>query len=231
MRILGVDLSDWLGRIANRSQDLIPSIADENGSLPYQLTDSFLSPAESSYYKILSSYLGTKAAICPKVRLQDLLVVNDKQRNSSYARTIQQEHVDFLICDAESMKPVLAIKLVDATQWRPEHRERDRFINAVFKEVDFPLLRVPVKPKYTQHEVADQLKATFSRQNVHKKVSEPPNVALDIQQRLDGKTGPPVCPKCEVPMVLRVATKGEHKGRKFYACVNFPQCRELRLVA
>lgn len=231
MRILGVDISEQLARIVNRSQDLIPSMADENGPLPYRLTSSFLSPAESSYYESLSSYLATKAAICLKVRLQDLLVVPDQQRNSAYVRKIQQEHVDFLVCDAETMKPVLAIKLVDATQWRPEHRERDRFINAAFEAADFPLLRVPVKPRYTQQEIADQLKASFSKSSGNKPESGPQNIALDIQQRLDGKTGAPICPKCEVPMVLRIATKGKQKGRKFYACVNFPQCRELRPVA
>lgn len=37
---------------------------------------------------------------------------------------------------------------------------------------------------------------------------------------------PPLCPKCGIPMVLRVASKGAHRGEPFYGCPNYPRCRE-----
>lgn len=37
----------------------------------------------------------------------------------------------------------------------------------------------------------------------------------------------PLCPKCGVPMVLRTASRGEHRGEAFYGCPNYPQCREI----
>jgi restriction system protein len=40
----------------------------------------------------------------------------------------------------------------------------------------------------------------------------------------------PRCPKCGVPMVVRVACKGSHQGERFYGCPNYPQCRELITV-
>ena len=38
----------------------------------------------------------------------------------------------------------------------------------------------------------------------------------------------PMCPRCGVPMVLRTARKGGHKGADFYGCPNYPRCRETR---
>lgn len=37
----------------------------------------------------------------------------------------------------------------------------------------------------------------------------------------------PVCPRCGVKMVRRVATQGAHKGEPFYGCANYPKCRGL----
>jgi len=38
---------------------------------------------------------------------------------------------------------------------------------------------------------------------------------------------PPRCPRCGVPMVLRMARRGDQKGRLFYGCPNYPLCREI----
>lgn len=37
---------------------------------------------------------------------------------------------------------------------------------------------------------------------------------------------PPICPRCGIPMVLRVASRGAHIGESFYGCSNYPRCDE-----
>ncbi len=37
----------------------------------------------------------------------------------------------------------------------------------------------------------------------------------------------PFCPKCDVPMVERVARKGQNAGKSFFGCPNYPKCREV----
>lgn len=37
----------------------------------------------------------------------------------------------------------------------------------------------------------------------------------------------PVCLKCNSPMILRTATKGERIGKKFWGCSNYPKCRNI----
>ncbi|RMA82634.1 restriction endonuclease [Umboniibacter marinipuniceus] len=39
------------------------------------------------------------------------------------------------------------------------------------------------------------------------------------------------CPKCDSPLVLRTATKGDYAGRQFYGCSSFPSCRYIRNLA
>lgn len=41
------------------------------------------------------------------------------------------------------------------------------------------------------------------------------------------KTAVILCPKCGGPMILRTASKGANKGKKFYGCSNFPKCRAI----
>ena len=38
---------------------------------------------------------------------------------------------------------------------------------------------------------------------------------------------PPKCPKCGVPMVIRVAKSGDRKGQQFWGCPNYPKCRQI----
>jgi ssDNA-binding Zn-finger/Zn-ribbon topoisomerase 1 len=49
----------------------------------------------------------------------------------------------------------------------------------------------------------------------------PPAVVRVNEQRQ------PPCPKCGATMIVRIAKRGEHKGNKFYACPNYPECRSF----
>lgn len=37
----------------------------------------------------------------------------------------------------------------------------------------------------------------------------------------------PTCPRCGNKMVLRTAKRGRYKGKQFYGCSNYPDCREI----
>lgn len=41
------------------------------------------------------------------------------------------------------------------------------------------------------------------------------------------KTTSILCPRCGSTMILRTASKGPNKGKKFYGCSNFPKCRAI----
>jgi len=38
----------------------------------------------------------------------------------------------------------------------------------------------------------------------------------------------PFCPRCEAPMVLRIARRGANAGQQFWGCSTYPKCQETR---
>ena len=192
-------------------------------SLPYRLRDDFLSPAEFSFYKVLSSLGGSRLTIQSKVRLADVFFVARPNENVAYFNRIAQKHLDFLVCDSITMKPLFGIELDDSSHKRNDRQERDEFVESVCKVAGLPLLRLPVQREYTSREIAAQI-APFVSENVSVSVPAQPEVNKPV-------SSVPICPKCGIPMVLRTVAQGEHKGKQFYGCQNYPRCREMKPVS
>lgn len=219
----------------NQRLDLALPIEDSQDEpeevLPYRLRDDFLSPAEFSFYRILSSIVGTERVIQSKVRLADLFFVARPNENVKYYNKITAKHLDFLVCNALTMKPLLGIELDDASHQQSERIERDEFVDKVFQAASLPLLHVPNQRSYSTREIATliapyiDLADTLKETNATEAKSPTPQVTENKSESSDAA---PVCPKCGIPMVLRIVTQGEHKGKKFYGCSNFPRCREVK---
>jgi len=184
--------------------------------LPYAVRDNFVTPAELAFWRVLARVVGGRLVVCPKVRLGDLFFVTRPANRMSHYGRISQKHVDFLLCDPDGLKPVVAIELDDSSHARPDRQERDAFVNQVFEAADLPLLRIPVRRHYAPAELGGLLAPYLE--------SDPAPVPPPIPP----KDGPPLCPKCGVPMVVRTAERGKFKGRQFFGCPNYPKCQERR---
>ncbi len=209
---------------------LFPFLRSRNNSvnevLPYRLRDDFLSPAEFSFYKVLSSVLGTHFTIQSKVRLADIFFVSDPHKRATYFNKISQRHLDFLVCDAVTMKPLLGIELDDASHKRSSRRERDEFLEKVFQAAGLPLLRFPVQRVYNPKDIAAQIAPLLKGKTVSSNVNRP-TPAITTNNANPTSTVP-LCPKCGIPMVLRTVSRGKHKGKQFYGCANYPHCRQVK---
>ena len=190
---------------------------------PYRVRDDFLSPAEFSFYKVISSLGGTRIIVQSKVRLADIFFVSRPNENMTYFSRIAQKHLDFLVCDSVTMKPLLGIELDDSSHKRDDRQERDNFVAKVFQVAGLPLLRLPVQREYNTREIAAQI-APFLKEKVNAPV-ESPQTEIDKQV-----SSVPLCPKCGIRMVLRTVAQGERKGKQFYGCQNYPRCREMKPV-
>jgi len=191
--------------------------------LPYRLRDDFLSPTELSFYKVLSTILGDRFVVLAKVRLADIFFVVRAKENFTHFNRISQRHVDFLVCEPARMRPLLGIELDDASHQTPARQRRDEFVERVFRTARLPLLRFPAQRAYNTQEIA----ARLARVLEVGRVPERPQGSPQVHASADA---PPLCPKCGVPMVLRTAQRGKYKGRQFYGCVNYPRCREIKLL-
>lgn len=184
----------------------------EKEMLPYRLKDNILSPAELSFFKVLQQAVQAEVKLCPKVNLGDLFYVSKPHGNLAYRNKIDRKHVDFLLCDSKTIKPLLGVELDDASHLRKDRQARDQFVDSVFEAAGLPLLHVKVARGYRVPEIAELIQYHMKETSVNSLKSKVQN-------------GTPLCPKCETPMVLRTATKGKRKGQEFWGCSNYPQCR------
>jgi len=234
-------------QIILRALSLKPK-STEREALPYRIRDDFLSPAELNFYRVLRLAVGDWAAICPKVSLGDLFYAKsgEHRTNVTYRNKIARKHVDFLLCDPQSMRPLLGIELDDTSHRRATRQERDRFVEQVFAAAGLPLQRVPVRGSYNIRELAATLRqragvngAQVILQTGTETLSQMETVgpAGDVAEKPSSATlrpslsedVPPPCPRCGRPMVLRVVKKeGPRKGSRFWGCRDFPHCRGIR---
>jgi hypothetical protein len=122
---------------------------------PFHLRDDFLSPAEASFFHVLRMVTGQQVVALAKVNLNDLFFAQtgDTRRNRAANNRIDRKHVDFLLCDAQTLWPVLGIELDDRSHERPERKARDELVDGVFAAAGLPLLRVRVRQGYAPEEL------------------------------------------------------------------------------
>ena len=99
--------------------------------MPYKVRRALLSPAELSFYHVLYKLVKNRVVILSKIRLADVFYVENMRSNYSYFGRISQKHVDFVLCDPKTMKPICAIELDDKSH--NSRQKRDQFVDDVFK--------------------------------------------------------------------------------------------------
>ncbi len=125
-----------------------PQVAAKVETFPYKVQFSLLVKSELPFYHVLSSVVSERVKICPKVRLGDVFFVVDFKENLPQYFNIASKHIDFLLCESRTLKPIVGIELDDIGHNKPDRKERDVFIKKVFEAAGLPLIHIPVQPKY-----------------------------------------------------------------------------------
>lgn len=120
-----------------------------DGPLPYERRGVLLSPAEVTFLRSLHLAVREDWLVFSMVRLADIIKVRQKTRKTSFWQgRIQNKHLDFVLCDYETLEVKLAIELEDEATSRPENTQRDRFLNTALQAAGLPLMRVRAEAKY-----------------------------------------------------------------------------------
>jgi hypothetical protein len=219
LRALGLS-PEAIQEIIEFIQELLGEKSKSGSALefPYRLRDDFITPAEQSFYFVLSTAAGSRAVIMPKIKLGELFYVagQDASHKTIYTNKIDRKHVDFVLCNAKTLKPLLGIELDDKTHQREERKARDTFVEQVFAAAKLPLVRVPARASYSVVELETLLRPYLepaAQPAPAQSVTELPQV--------------PRCPKCGSEMVLRIAKQGANQGQSFWGCSNYPRCRGI----
>jgi hypothetical protein len=207
--------------IVERIEDFL-SVKDEKPTAkpeyPYFVRDHLLSPAEHSFFMVLRSVVSDSALIFIKVGLKDLFYAKSSEasRYRIYTNKIDRKHVDFLLCDVKTVRPIVGIELDDKSHQLSDRQLRDEFVENVFQAARLPLVRIPVKHSYSISELQTLLRPYLG-----------PGQQAVLGGQVSAENTEPSCPKCGSVMVLRTAKSGTNQGEKFWGCSKFPHCRGI----
>lgn len=116
------------------------------GPPPYERRGVLLTPAQINFLRSLHLAAREDWLVFSMVRLTDILKVRSKSRKAhNWHLRLVGKHLDFVLCDPETLEVKLAIELEDAALPRTE---RDRFVYSALTAAGLPLLRVRVQEKY-----------------------------------------------------------------------------------
>jgi hypothetical protein len=123
----------------------------------YSLRGSIFTKNEHAFYQTLKEVVGQRYVIFAKVRLSDMFSIKSGEKYQSNLNRINSKHLDFLLCDPETFKPLCGIELDDRSHQRSTRKKRDEFVDSLFQATKLPLLRIPAKMKYTPEYVKSQI--------------------------------------------------------------------------
>lgn len=125
---------------------------------PYEKRTSLITDAEHHFYRVLIAAAQPRWSVFAMVRLADVIRVRPKAaQRQAWQNRILAKHLDFVLCDPQTLEAKLALELDDASHQRPDRMARDEFLEAALAASSLPLLRVPVADQYD----CDQLKKSI----------------------------------------------------------------------
>ncbi len=104
---------------------------------------SILTKPEQRTYHALRLAAGNDFQVMAKVRLWDIFwLTNEPPERKQHLSRLSCRHVDFLLCEPETLKPRLGIELDDSSHQKPEAVAADRYKDELFFAARLPLLRL-----------------------------------------------------------------------------------------
>jgi hypothetical protein len=128
--------------------------SDDPDFYPYKLTPSLLTSSEKAFFSALLLAAGRRYVVFPKVRLADLCQDLDRWAGTGLFDQVSSKRVDFVLCEATTFRPVLALELDDRSHVRANRRDRDGLVDHVFRTMGLAVYRQWVRRSYDPAAIA-----------------------------------------------------------------------------
>tara|TARA_B110000503_G_scaffold18482_2_gene27237 strand:- start:181 stop:903 length:723 start_codon:yes stop_codon:yes gene_type:complete len=207
-------------------------------ALPYRKQDTFLTPAERSFFGVLQLAIKSRLLIFAKVRVADILAttknLSNSERQSAFNK-IKAKHFDFVLCHPDNLDVLCVLELDDKSHKKASRQQRDEFLDSACEAASVPLIHFQAKAAYAHTEIEKTLEPflrhlasrTDSPKPEPQKVAvakkPQPNKIATVNDKKYNKNH--ACPRCSSNLVERVAKNGKHAGKTFMACTAYPKCR------
>lgn len=189
------------------------SAKQDNNRLPYRLRKQFLSFTELALFSVLQQMTAGRYVVCPKVALNDIFYIQRPNENVHFYNKIFRKHVDFLLCDPDGMKPVFGVELVKPIT-KEATRSIDQYMEDLFLGAGLPLVHVRSSENYELKDLVRLFQLAVQKTNEH-----------GLQEGDSFTDSAPFCPECGLVMVLRIHREGSKAGKRYYGCMNAPNCK------
>ncbi|MBE4592132.1 hypothetical protein BOO24_07080 [Vibrio navarrensis] len=180
---------------------------DNSKDYAYRVKGPMLRSQEVAFFNALKTAVGEHGVVFSKVNMSSVIAPRDivsKKQLFIASNKISRSHFDYLICDPRTFEPRVVIELDNGKELNKSKVEREKLLMQVCKSANIPLIGTSVKHSYQVGRLRRLLAA-------HIDLIEP-----DKEIRF--------CKKCGSPMVIKVASQGEFKGRRFFTCSRQPNC-------
>lgn len=133
-------------------------------SLPLVITNKrFVTEAEANFFRVLKAVVGQRGHVLAQVSLRQLLWFPPNQKDRAtlqrWRNKVAQKSVDFVVCDAATLRPLVVIELDEPSHATPQRQTRDGDVEAILGAAKLPLLHVLTSRSYSTRELADALAA------------------------------------------------------------------------
>lgn len=133
---------------------------------PYYVRDSMLDPVEQSLYRALTLVLCQRALLFTKINLGDLFMASPYGQAGSQCGGLEQQRVDFVLCDRDSIRP-LAVILFAADPARSGQADYSEQIVQVCTDAGLPVVRLQRQSTYLMHQLTPLIESVLTA-NAHR---------------------------------------------------------------
>lgn len=125
---------------------------------PYIKKQSLMNENEFKFFKVLEQIVKDKYYIVPQVVISDIVEVKATGfLKKSYRTKIDKKTVDFALFNKSNYSLYLAIELDGPSHLEQKTKNRDNFVEELFKRVNIPLRRIPNADHYSTEEISKKL--------------------------------------------------------------------------
>jgi hypothetical protein len=215
VRAAGRSASGWLSRQAaggNSGREV--DVAVER--YPYRRGRGLFTPTEARFLQSLDAAVTDSHRVFGKVRLADIVDVDSGVAGGAWQTAfnrVSAKHVDFVVCDGDSLRLVAAVELDDASHEAPHRQQRDHFLERTLAAAGVNLVRVPVAREYDVEAL---------RRRVVGFGADEGSSAVSVRAPTEERE--PRCPSCGSGMVRRSTRRGA-AHQDYFVCERAPACR------
>jgi len=172
----------------------------------YKHKKPLLKANESAFYNSLITAVGEQGIVLSKVSIANVIApeATEKKQWANANSYISRGYFDFVVCDPRTLEVKVVIELNDDKELTKPKIEREKLLIYICHSAGIPLIGASVKHSYQVSRLRRLLASHIDLIEPEKEVR--------------------FCKKCGSPMVIKVATKGDHKGRRFFTCSRQPNC-------